>query len=399
MATHTINEGSYASSGTASSNALPPQLTFHDAMQHLLDFGQAYGKMSSKPTLRRAILRAYEEISQTFGWNFLHDIYRIQAHAEQTDGTVAYDHDTYTLTLTDDTWPDWATKEYGAAVLLDDVVCDVELRTSTTTLTLSTVRNPGADVSSGTSYKLFPRWYPLPDDYLELDHPLSETLYNFGEQVSLADLAARHRYETTSGEFRCWAVGPDPNGGMALHVYPALDTAVRIDVPYKARPRDLKLDGLNSNHYAGTVSTSGSTVTGSGTTFSSDMEGSILRLREDSTVPTGIDGDNPYSEEHRIRTWTSTTAMTTETTMSTLSGVAYIVSDPIALERFTWDAFLQCAEKHLARMRNYDDYRQIERESQMAMNRAKIANHTASPARVIGGQTRYVRLKDRVASE
>jgi len=50
-------------------------------------------------------------------------------------------------------------------------------------------------------------------------------------------------------------------------------------------------------------------------------------------------------------------------------------------------------------MRNFDDYRQIERESQMAMNRAKIANHTASPARVIGGQTRYVRLKDRVAAE
>jgi len=384
--------GTVAIAATAAAGG--DKLTFYDAMQHVLDFARDHGAMPTKALVRRVIQRAYDEVVHAHDWTFLHDIYRIQAYAAQTSGTVAYDHDTYQLTLSSNTWPTWATKTYGAAVLVDDVICDVQSRTSSTILTLSSNRNPGADVASGASYTLFPRWYALPNDFLELDHPVSETLFNFGKKVSLADIAARHRFVTGTNEIQYWAVGANPNGGMALHVHPALDQAYRLDVPYKKRPSELRVDGLNSNHYAGTVSTSGSTVTGSSSAFSSDMVGAMIWLREDSTVPTGVDGDTPYTEAHQISAVSSTTSITTETTMSTLSDVKYRITDPINLERVAWDAFLQCCEKQLARMRNYKEYRQIEENARRALRLAMAADHTASPRQTIGASRQHYRLKD-----
>lgn len=366
-------------------------LTFTDVLDSLLEFVQAHDA-APPSTIRRAVIRAYDEVVHAHEWTFLRGTYRIHCHAAEDTGTVDYDHSTYTVTLTGGTWPSWAAT---ASLYLDDVVCDVASRTDDTTLVLSSTANPGADVADGT-FTIFPRWYSLPGDFLDMADPLGESLYQLGTKISWEEMVQQHRWVPTSGDLKYWALGPAPDSsGQAIFVYPALDEDVRLDIPYKKRSRDLRYTGQESAEYQGTVTVSGTAVTGSGTAFTSGMVGSILRVASSTTVPTGIEGRTPYAQEYLISSVTDATHLTISESGTAASGKAYRIADPIDLERYTWDALIQCAEKHIARMRNYKEYRQIEANYLDALSRAKAADATEQPRRVAWSPRRtYVRLAD-----
>ena len=79
--------------------------------------------------------------------------------------------------------------------------------------------------------------------------------------------------------------------------------AKTLDLVYRRRPRELHHSGNASGDYVGTVSvTAGSTaITGASTTFTSSMEGSIIRLSSGTTKPTDWSGSNPRKEERGQR--------------------------------------------------------------------------------------------------
>lgn len=376
-------------------------LTYSDIVDYLADYAQGQDQGVQQSIMRRCTLRAYDEIVHGFEWPFLKGIDRIHANAAESTGTVTYSHSAKTLTLSDATWPTWATADYGACVYLDDVVSDVVSRTSDTVIVLDSDRNPGADLTD-KSFTIFCRWYPLPNDFLATVGPMAETFRNFGSESSYETIASEHRHSPLDGDMTLWAVGPNPNadGGLALHVWPALDSSVRIDMPYKKRPRDLRHSGHASGDFAGTISVSSTAVTGSGTSFNDTMVGSILRVGG-SVPPTGLEGQYPYTEELIVASVESTTALTLKSAGTTVSDKSYRISCPVSLERVAWDALLTCAEKHLSRMRSYKGYAQTVQNHMQALRFAKEAASTSSNRRTIRSGTSktyktYYRLADLV---
>lgn len=379
----------------------PRMLTFCDAFDTLSALCQGYGVSASSDVFKRCVLDAYNEIIAMHDWSYLFRNGRIQLHAPQTTGTVAFDltGGTYErqLTLTGATWPTWAE---DAAVRFDDIVCDIESRKSDTVVTLDATMSPGADVSS-TTYELYPRWYRLPSDCVSISRPHGETSWAIGECISMEDMLSLDRYDYVSGDIEHYAVGPAPDlyGQMALYVHPASDADKTLDFLYKRRPRDLRYSGKESACYAGTieVSAGSAVVAGSGTAFDASMVGSIFRIGSSATnAPTGVEGLYPWVEERCIISVTSATTLTLDAAVTTTrSGVKYTVSDPIDLDIALHNAFQRLCERNLARARNLDNRTMFEQIAKDAVFHAKCADARVGQRRVAGSPyTYWTRLAD-----
>lgn len=363
--------------------------TMTDAIDDLDDFARAHG---SAPTavLRRCVRAAYKEIMLARDWSFLYANGRIQLQAVQTTGTIAYDHTggTYErqLTLTDATWPedvaDWV-------VRIDDVVSEVDRRISDTVITLDATLNPGADVDAETSYRAYPLWYLLPTDFGRMLVAMEKASWVIGEYVPFAEMAQLDAYRDTDGDVRQWSVGSPRGkyGRLALYVHPASDTTEPFSFAYRKKARELRYTGYNSAEYAGTIAvTAGSpTVTGTSTEFTSGMVGSLLRISATAARPTGLEGTNPWIEQHVIQSVTNTLALTLEDTVTTgRTGRGYVISDPIDFEGAAWEAFLRCCEKHLALAQNSKSLPAVVRMAADALLLAKEGDARVGGRRICG---------------
>jgi len=336
-----------------------PLLTYFDMIEDLIEFARARGKSPSQLAVRGAIHDAYEEIATMHRWSFAERLYRLQLHAAETTGTVVYDHTggTYErqLTLTGATWPAWAV---DACVKFDNLVCDIAEWKSETVVTLDSNVNPGQDVAS-TTYRLYPRYYRLPEDFISFTTPLSESSWQLGTKVTMSEIAARDRYSTGSGRIEEYAVGeaPDLYGRLALFVYPASSADETLDLMIRRRPRDLRYSGHDANDFVGTITVEADSeaVAGTTTAFESGHVNSILRISRDTNRPTGRRGGNPYAEERAIAAVDSTTAATLDGVVATSrEDVKYVITDPIDLGRSAHQLFRRLCEKHLALAANFE---------------------------------------------
>lgn len=375
---------------------MPNYLTYTDVLDHLADFAQGCGVSAAQSVLRKCVLDAYDEVATAKDWSFLRDIARIQVKAAQTTGTLSYDNATRIATLSGATWPSWSD---GASLYLDGILCDVERRlgeTGDTTAYLDASLNPGKDLTA-VSYTLFRRWYELPSDFLRTEGPVQELDQTLGTAVSHIDLLACHDWDNTTGTMQYWAIGPNPSSnGMALYVYPALLSDERIDIPYRRRPRDLRLTGLESAEYTGSITIAGTAVTGVSTSFSDFMEGAILRTSNTTASPKGLTGTNPYQQELVIRSVESTLGMTLNSAGTSISGKGFRVADYIDLSRVAWPAVFAVAESHYAMGRGLKQAALYAQKSEMAIRKAKAADSPSGQRRVAGSGGPYysTRLKD-----
>jgi hypothetical protein len=93
-------------------------------------------------------------------------------------------------------------------------------------------------------------------------------------------------------------------------------------------------------------------ILGTSTNFQDSMAGAVLRIGKvqdatDPDEPTGLDGINPYEEEHIIESVDSTTQITLETPISYLTSSAnrqFVITDLIDLAPEHTNAFYRCAE-------------------------------------------------------
>ncbi len=331
-------------------------LTYADCIDLLLDFSKG-DKAVSPSQVRRAVEAAYEEIAISHHWTFLERQGRIYIHKRQTTGTCSYDHTGGTserlCTLSDTTAPSWID---DASIRLGDyaVVCDVESGTSgETTFTLDAQRNPGEDVDDG-SYVFYQRYVRLPNDFRAFTGPMPEQNWRLGQPITLTEMLAKDRFAASYGQilYHCVAEVPDIYDQLALFVYPQPSRSETIDFVYTRWPRVLRYSGHDTSaESAGTITvTSGSaTVEGSSTAFTSDMEGAILRSGTGSDRPTGRFGKIGYSEERSIISVADSDTLTLDAAVATAQAdVNYVITDPIDIGRVARNAFLRCAEKHLA---------------------------------------------------
>lgn len=368
--------------------------TYKDMIDHLVDYLGGSTSEETERYARRAIQAAYNEVATGHRWRYYLTRGRIVTAEPQTSSTITYDHTggTYErmVTIASGTWPSWAA--YGVLVI-SNVAYEVAERKSSTVITLAPSSNPGEDVAAGTSYTLYRDTYPLPIDFVEVGE-----IINVGTSQTIAIqspqewLSAQRSSVSTAQPAFCTISG-DPNyfGIMALRLYPAPDDAYNLDFIYHRRPRQLNL----AQYSTGSASTTSglTTLTGSGTTFTSSMVGSLIRFgtQGGTDIPTGPGGTSPSTVERVLTGYTSGTSMTLDADpAATLTGVKFSVSDPVDIEEGAMlTFFLRECEKQLRDLKRMAPTSTEERHYQEAWFKARETDSRNFSPRAAGKAYTY----------
>ncbi len=374
----------------------PELLTYFDAVASAKDFLGGNSSSLGQADVRRCIKRAYAEVAFEAAGGSLIKRGRIQLVAPYSTGTIQYDHTggTYEreVLLTDGVWP--AACE-DMVVLIGTVEHHIESRKSDTTVTLDAVMNPGANVDSGTSYSVYPRWYALPYDFKNFYGPWTEESWSQATEVSWDEMLGLARNDSSTGSIQKYCIREiaELHNSVGLYVHPPSDAAETLDYVYDRKPRQLRHTGHDTNDQVGTITADGTTaIVGTSTVFASTMVGSVLRISDSTTVvPTELGGTHSYSDERIILSVAGTGSLTVDANMDAASTKKYCITDVIDLPQHCWEAFNACVNKQLAaqqNMKNAGDYFQIYKE---AISRAKAGRVRSRQRRVAGGSRRYVR--------
>lgn len=323
-----------------------PLFTYSDAVEHVLGLLGSQANADTARDARRAVQQAYREFSAVRRWTYYMSRGRVTTSAPYSTGTITYTNSSRTLTLASGTWPSWSA--YGV-VVISDVPYEVASRTSDSLLTLSLTSNPGADVAAGTTYTIYRDRYPMPCDFLAADQFMGMgTSIVYPQRVLPGDWLSPQQFNQTPASPRRYCFLSDPNymGALAVGFQPPPDAVIPFDFVYHRRPRPIVVE----EYKTGTVSVSagGTTVTGSGTAWSSAKHaGSTIRLGTVADYPTGIIGANPFTYERVITEVSSATSLTVDSAIDDAhSSVKYVISDPIDIEDGAMlVAFLRCIEK------------------------------------------------------
>lgn len=350
----------------------PYILTYADLINRCQDFLGGNSGISALRALRAAIQDTLRDVSQAYRWPYYTTEHRIRYDAAYSTGTVVYDHTggayERMLTVASGTWP---TNVLYGEVVISNVAYTVDDQKSSTVITLPTSNNPGADVAS-TAYEWSRRMYTFPSNFIR---PLSfRTENNMGIQyVNATGMLQARRNRLSASVPSVFTVRGDENliGSMSLELCPSPLTADSLTVVYERRPRTLRIDGKQTAHTQGTISTTAAsaTVTGSGTGFTAAMVGAVLRIGDDATnVPTELGGIEPYLEEKVITAVASTTSITIDSTAeNTQSGVKYAVSDPVDCSPAMLNAIIRGVEWHLGMHRREKDTPMLEQQYRKAI--------------------------------
>ncbi len=311
--------------------------TYKDAIDHAVDYmGGATGKETER-FARRAVQLAVNSFQGVRNWSYFNTTGRINLSASYSTGTIEYDHtggsSERLVTLTSGTWPSWAA---DGSVVIADIPYAVSSRLSSTTLQLSVTLNPGDDVAAGTSYTIYRDGYTMPVDFGaagELVHiGTASGPLDFMPHSDLIDL---QRIRVITGTPRYYSFVGDPRryGAIMIRLYPFPDVANTIAYSYRRQSRRLATDLYSTG--TATITNGLTTLTGSGTTWNSQLVGCVIRFPIDasSPVPTGLAGANPFFVERTIAAYVSETSMTLDQDPQvSLAGVKYSISDPLDIE-------------------------------------------------------------------
>lgn len=381
--------------------------TFQDAVEHLWDQMQPGTRPPIGRELRqakRAVIAAYLRLPSEHQWRYYKRRIIIKTDARYATGTISYDHtggsSERLVTLSGGTFPE--NLAYGV-LYFNGAHYRVSERLSDTTCTLDSDTNPGEDVSS-TSYVWYRDTYPLPTTFISAGEVIDTnggnalTLLNHVDPSSQLWMNRTQSASTTRaypGWYTIRASDDYPN--RMVIVFGPFPTHERTyECICTIGPRLLKV----YKESAGTVTTSGTSLTGTNTAFSSDHVGSIIRLSNSTIEPTSIIGNadgalNPYTEELVIKSVTDESNAVLETASSGLSGVAYTISDPIDVDRYSMLTYFQRSmEYEYAVLTKREDSHQRNQRMRTALVQAMSADYrsTAIETAMVSGGPSYSRL-------
>ena len=372
-------------------------ITYQDVIDHLIMYSRGSNADAEQRDVRRAALNAYRAVLQEKDWllHLKHD--RITLDAPYSTGTLTYDHTggaserlvTFSTALSSAA-QGWA--KFGT-LKIANVLHRVATYESTTTVTLDDKINPGADVDAGTSFTLFRNSYPLPSDCRRVNTMNDEARFWQLRYMEPEEWLAIERIWNSSGTPWAWTVMRDPHNYAQFTVrFAGYPNAVEsMDYMYQGHGRDLKYNGYDTVATVGTVSVSSGSdaVTGSSTTFTADMVGSIMRFSTDTTTaPTGLGDLNPYGDQRTIAAVGSTTSITLSAAISNTAGYTatkYTISDPVDVDQGLINMVLRRAEMELNITRGDKRLSQSQSLYHNALIRARELDSRILEARSKGG--------------
>lgn len=351
--------------------------TYEDAVSYLLNSEQFDRSTYAHRQALWAIQKAYRDFPNRHRWSYFQRRGQIHTVETQATGTVVYDQTggTYEreLTLSGATWPTVDDVRLYK-IIIGQNTYEIEDVKSTTVLTLSALSNPGQDVAS-TSYTLFKSKFHLPVSFRKMASPLLD----LGRSYALGHVEPDELLEHLRGNWQpqepnVYTIknGGETYGGFLVEMAPPPNQSRTWDYIFEASPRPLKIE----RYATGTVSTDGTTtVSGTGTSWTSKMVGSIIRFPASGTTPPGgiaggivnISGTDteldPFDEQRVVVDVTATNSLTVDVAVSTRTGVGYTISDPIDMEPGTMaSAFLRLCEAEFARFAKMDRTERNERD-------------------------------------
>jgi hypothetical protein len=365
-------------------------LTAQDAIEYGIQLVSAHSASVNQEGYKWALHLAYTELGQQFDWSFLYSHGRVPLQAAQTTGTVTYDHaggsSERLLTLAGATLPSWAE---GSAIRMNNVTSVIDKVLSTTTAQLDSVLNPGVDVAAGATYRMYPWYYLLPEDFRQLVTPRAEYMGWTLTPLSYDNLMMMDRDNNEHGtpQWFCVRGALRHPGRMGLFVYPPSDETKSLDFIYERIPREVRYTGVYIADVPGSIAISLSTptaVVGTGTAFSSAMVGSILRVGN-RKLPTGFRGESPYLQQHVIALVADTTHLTLKTdATAAVTGASYSISDPIDIDPTLHPVLLAGFARRLAMEREFKDAVLFERAYQEALSAAKASDNRTDARQIAG---------------
>lgn len=395
--------------------------TYSDLLTHCLDYLGSDPGVAATRDAKRAILEAIRDIANCHNWSYLYKHGRIitnGAYDSTVPGsTLQYQQSggTYPrqVTLTGDVWPDWVVG--GTYLRMQSPIVDVQNddnvqdntsvvnykvaeRKSATVLTLDDQVNPGFDLPALTPFQVYQDTYVLPEDWMAQDQALFERNFGGMSYTHPREWLYENRYVFAQGIPQYYTITGDPifPGRTTMKIFPWPFETRTIDFVYKRRPRNLKLLSVT----AGSIAlTSGSVVaTISGSTFTPDMVGSIIRVSSNANPPTDeVMGTNPFAFETFITDWLSDTTVNLSLAAPfTVPGKGYEISDPIDIERGAMlNAYHRCVEMHLSVNRTLKDKPSAAAAYRKALAEAKGADSRSFQGRSVSDQApQRRRLRD-----
>jgi hypothetical protein len=338
-------------------------LTFHDMLDYITALTDGGARTKDLRLHKEAILGAYRDITMCHEWDYYMKEGRVNLSVKYTTGTITYDHTgadyerRLHLAGAGASWPDWAG---SGRVRISDVVSSVDRRISGAYLTLDENLNPGADIAAGTSFELYQTAYALPADLWRLYDVAVEKSYWTPNYITPSEWLGRERFHDIEGQTWAWTIMKDPDNDnrFAMFVDPKPNTAEPLGFIYRRRPRTLRWAGTESTARATTITgvLDATSVTASAT-LPQNMVGSIIRLTDSGSIPTGLAGTNPYIEQHRVVRITGTGSSTIVDIAGTVSqaytaGSKAQISDPIDMNDTMLEAFKAQVEYRLSRFAN-----------------------------------------------
>lgn len=263
---------------------------------------------------------AWNEFWSKRNWTYFYHRFRTWTVAPYNTGTVQYLQSSgaipYQLTLTGGTWPSWAgmgTVAFGGTGVvyapppygtlgLGNIPNMVAARISNTVLQLSASSNPGEDVTTDSPFQLWQEAYTLPADFGAMGEQVRMGYSRWMKYLTPDEFIKYQRIQISPAAPYCYTIKGDEQkyGALAINFYPPPDALYQIDASYRRKPRQMNI----LEYSTGTVSTTSGITTltgGGGAIFNANMVGSVIRLaQDDSAVPTGVAGANPFYIERTI---------------------------------------------------------------------------------------------------
>jgi hypothetical protein len=311
-------------------------LTYQDQIDALIDYVGGNNSTEATRKARRAVLNAYTEMMSSHEWMYYFDRGRIVTEPAITDGTIQYTDATGVVILTPDpsTGTTFPADVFFYNIILNQFPVNIISVQSNVQVTIDPATRLGYDLPAGTTFTLYRDTYALPTNFRNADEVINLNNTAPLQYAHPRDWLNFQRIRRGPATPRLWTWMGDVKYSpfLTIKFFPAPDLNYDFDYLYMRTARP-----LNIVQYAtgSASSTAGSqTITGSGTTWSPSMVGSVFRLSQDNiTVPTGPQSYNPSATEDFIFAVNSPTSLTLNSNCPlTLGPVKYAISDPIDIE-------------------------------------------------------------------
>lgn len=352
-------------------------LTYFDLVESLIAASFGGPQDAEQRDIRSAVHRAYNELTTIRDWAYYSVHGRIVTSPSYTAGTIGITSGAVSLS-----GGSFATAGVTAAnarywtIRTGDRSYPLASYSSATAVTLDS-QFSGIDVPAGASYTLFRTVYPLPDDFRNMDEPSDEYNWWSGLYVTPDEAMKIERVSNSSGEPYHWTLIKDPAGsGWAIKLVGWPTARETIDFTYRRTARPIRYSGHEAALRQGTISRTGTAVTGSGTAFSAAWAGSVLRVASGSQAPGPIESLYPYVSESLIAAVGSTTALTTADSGTIASSAGYLITDPIDIAPHMYSAMESCCDYWLARIRNQNPdkaFQMAQRDMRLAFEQDQLA--------------------------